>query len=104
MTTAPVWPDGICSRRAICGVTVLSVRPKLPAPCSSGCRLVVLLRAAAAGVLLGLEIELVDGDVQRLLLLVAQHLHRHLVPGLVAITIFTQLVAVRDRPAVELRR
>src|SRR5262245_57147084 len=36
VTSAPDSPDGICRRRAVCGVTLLSVNPKLSCPCSSG--------------------------------------------------------------------
>ena len=61
-------------RRQVARASGRSCRcPVLPAPGWSFCG--VLRRA---GLLLGVEIELVDRDVQRLLLLVAQHLHRHL--------------------------
>src|SRR5689334_11612541 len=69
-------------------------------------RLVVLLRLglrpAAPRVLLGLEIELLDGDVERLLLLVAQDLERHRRPGFGRDHHLHELVGIAHRPAVEL--
>ena len=47
MTSAPDWPDGICSRRATAGVRLLSVTPN-PPPCSSAGWLLLLLRLARA--------------------------------------------------------
>ena len=68
--TAPVWPDGICSRRAIARRQVLQRQPEAAALLLLRLRLLLLLLRPARAVLLRLEIELVDRDVQRLLLLV----------------------------------
>ena len=100
VTTAPDWPDGICSRRAICGVTLLERQAEAAAALLLRRLAVRRCCGSARCVLLGLEVELVDGDVQRLLLLVAQHLHRHRsCPAWSPTTIFTQLVVlVTGRP------
>ena len=60
---------GSSSRRAISGVIGSSFMPK---PVAVGCASAARRVRRACGALLGLEIELVDGDVQRLPLLVAE--------------------------------
>ena len=76
--TAPLWPDGICSRRAICGVTLFERQAEAAAGLLLvGLLLIVLRRPPAAGCCSASRSSSSTVTFSVFSLLVAQHLDRH---------------------------